>query len=74
MALWPTTGQLRSELTPLAHQAIRESIRAEASDSTTGRIGAFLQSQVATRSLEPGEGTARMRFCPVSKPPWAAAI
>lgn len=51
-----TTGQLRSELTPLAHEAIRQTIRADAGDNTAGRIGAFLQSQVATRSLEPGEG------------------
>ena len=52
----PTASALRAELTPLSHQAIRESIKASAGEGAAGRIGAFLQSQVATRSLEPGEG------------------
>lgn len=51
-----TTGMLKAELAPLARQAIRLSIRSSADDSPTGRLGAFLQSRVAGRSLEPGEG------------------
>lgn len=52
----PTPAKLQAEFKPLSHQAIRETIKADAGDGAAGRIGAFLQSQVATRSLEPSEG------------------
>lgn len=47
---------LRSQLSPIAHEAIKSSIQSDGEEGTFGRIGAFLQSQVATRSLEPREG------------------
>ncbi len=49
---------LKTQLTELSHQAIRASIKAEgdASGNAASKFGAFLKSQVATRSLEPSEG------------------
>lgn len=47
---------LQTEFKDLSHEAIRASIKAEADNGTMSRVGAFFQSQVATRSLEPLEG------------------
>ena len=49
---------LREEFPSAAHEAIRAAIVAEAGDGVTARIGAFLQSQVAARSLTPQTGTS----------------
>ena len=49
---------LEAEFAPLAHEAIRVSIKSDASENggTLSKISAFFESQVATRSLEPTEG------------------
>ena len=51
---------LRSDLSPLAHQAIRATIKSEAAEDggTMSKFTAFLASQVATRSLKPTEGNS----------------
>jgi len=50
---------LRSQFTELSHKAIRASITAEAQEDggSASKLGAFLKSQVASRSLEPSDGT-----------------
>ena len=52
---------LKTQFTELSHKAIRASIKAEAAESGNGasRFGAFLKSQVASRSLNAvdGDGT-----------------
>ena len=42
----------------IAHDAIRTDLRAETGDTALGQFGAFLQAQVASRSLTPQEGTS----------------
>ena len=51
-----TLTDLKSRYTDLAHDAIRADITANAKEGTLGRLSAFLQKQVAVRSLEPQEG------------------
>jgi hypothetical protein len=41
---------------PLAHEAIQSDIRANNEGGALSKLGAFVQSQLATRSLEPVEG------------------
>lgn len=53
----PHITQLEEDFTKAAHTAIRESIKSEAGDGTLSRVSAFFQSQVATRSLEPQDGS-----------------
>lgn len=52
-----SSAALEAAFPPLAHEAIRTDIRASSDSSTLGQFGAFLQSQVASRSLTPQEGT-----------------
>ncbi|NNU79260.1 hypothetical protein HMH01_02310 [Halovulum dunhuangense] len=52
-----TLGTLRTAFADAAHQAIRAVIRAEGGSGLAGRFGAFLEAQVATRSLTPQEGS-----------------
>lgn len=52
----PTVQMLRDRFPGDAHGAIRASIQAEAGDGFLNRSRAFLESQLATRSLEPQEG------------------
>ncbi len=49
---------LKSQFTGLSHEAIRASIKADAEETggAASKFGAFLKSQVATRSLTPSEG------------------
>jgi hypothetical protein len=49
---------LRAAFPGAAHAAIRAAIRASAGDGVTGRLGAFIEAQVATRSLTPQEGNS----------------
>lgn len=51
-------ANLKSAYAPLAHRAIRDSIKADAKEEggALGKVTAFFQSQVATRSLAPSEG------------------
>jgi hypothetical protein len=49
---------LRDTFPALAHDAIRTDLRAETGDTALGQFGAFLQAQVASRSLTPQEGTS----------------
>ncbi len=51
-----TLAQLRAEFGTAAHAAIRADIQATADTGVAGRIGAFFEQQVATRSLTPQEG------------------
>ena len=51
-----TLDQLTEEFGPLAHEAIKVSMKAESEAGTVGRLGSFVKSQFATRSLEPVEG------------------
>ncbi len=51
-----TLAVLRDRFPDAAKTAIQASIKSEAGGSVAGRLGAFLESQVATRSLEPQEG------------------
>ena len=53
----PQAAQLEEDFTKGAHTAIRESIKSDAGDGTLSRVSAFFQSQVATRSLEPQDGS-----------------
>lgn len=48
----PSIAILRNGLPDAAHAAIRASISADAGDGVLGRASAFLESQVASRSLE----------------------
>lgn len=51
-----TQKALQTELDDLSYDAIRASIKADADDGTMSRVGAFFQSQLATRSTEAVEG------------------
>lgn len=51
-----TMDELRSAFIPVAHEAIRASINSDAEGSTFSALGAFVRSQVATRSLTEREG------------------
>ena len=53
-----TVPELQDSFTDAAHSAIRASIQADAEDSVVGRMGAFLNAQVANRSLTPQEGNS----------------
>ena len=48
--------ELKAQFPDLAYDAIRADISASADDGVLGRLSAFLQKQVAVRSLEPLEG------------------
>jgi len=50
-----TIKELQSAFEPLSHSVIKSSIR-ESGEGTVGKLGSFLRSQVATRSLAPKEG------------------
>lgn len=52
----PTLATLRQTFPDAAHQAIRASIQASAGEGIVARSTAFLQAQVASRSLTPQEG------------------
>jgi hypothetical protein len=52
----PTLQSLLLAFPDLAHAAIAASISASAGDGTLSRLGAFVESRVATRSLTPQEG------------------
>ena len=52
----PTLAQLRDSFPDAAHAAIRASIVASAGDGVLARSRAFLQAQVASRSLTPQAG------------------
>lgn len=52
----PELAVLEEDFASASHLALREAIKSEAGDGTLSRVGAFLQSQVATRSLAPQEG------------------
>jgi len=49
---------LKTQFTALSHEAIRASIKAEGEEAggAASKFGAFLKSQVATRSLTPSDG------------------
>lgn len=49
---------LLEQFPSLAHAAIRAETTAQGGRSTMGQLGAFLQAQVATRSLTPQDGTS----------------
>lgn len=51
----PSLAELKTTFPPLAHDALRTSLRAEA-EGYTGKALAFVKSQVATRSLTPQTG------------------
>jgi len=51
-------ASLRDLFPALAHEAIRTDIRQSSDESALGQFGAFLQSQVASRSLTPQQGTS----------------
>ncbi len=51
-----TVAALSTSFPDAAHAAIRADISARAGDGPLGRFGAFLESQVASRSLTPQEG------------------
>ncbi len=51
-----TTAELRNSFSDAAHQAIRASIVASAGDGVLARSRAFLEAQVASRSLTPQPG------------------
>lgn len=51
-----TTGALQASLVPLTREAIQMSIKENAGDDTLGRVGAFFQSQMTSRSLEATDG------------------
>lgn len=48
---------LKSDFPPAAHAALRASIKESADAGTIGKLSAFLQSQIGTRSLKPKEGS-----------------
>ncbi len=52
----PTLAQLRASFGDAAHRAIRASITASAGEGFFARSAAFLEAQVASRSLEPQDG------------------
>jgi hypothetical protein len=52
-----TLTELRDRFSDAAHQAIRAEIQAGAGDGVVARSRAFLQSQIASRSLSPQQGT-----------------
>ncbi len=52
----PTVTQLRDSFPDAAHAAIRAGILASAGDGVLNRSRAFLEAQVATRSLTPQQG------------------
>lgn len=52
----PALQSLRDGFPDVAHAAIAASINASAGEGTLSRLGAFLESRVATRSLIPQEG------------------
>ncbi len=52
----PSLAVLEEDFTQASHLAIRASIKSEAGDGTLSKVSAFLQSQVATRSLAPQDG------------------
>jgi len=52
-----TIKELQSAFEPLSHSVIKSSIR-ESGEGTVGKLGSFLRSQVATRSLAPKEGNS----------------
>lgn len=54
----PPVSSLKSQFTELSHSAIRASIMAEGQEggNAASKFGAFLKSQVASRSLEPSDG------------------
>jgi len=47
---------LREEFDVKSHAVIKSSIRDQSSDGAMGKLGSFLRSQVATRSVKPIEG------------------
>lgn len=53
----PTLASLREGFATAAHDAIKASILASAGDGVVARANAFLQAQVASRSLTPQTGT-----------------
>ncbi|MFO1142800.1 MAG: hypothetical protein U1E59_10470 [Amaricoccus sp.] len=53
----PTLAALRASFPDAAHDAIRASIEAKAGDGILARSRAFLEAQIATRSLTPREGS-----------------
>ena len=53
-----TIGELKSEFAKLSFSAIQSELTEQANDGTISRFTAFLQSQVATRSLEAKEGSS----------------
>ena len=54
----PTLAELRDSFPDAAHEAIRASIMASAGDGVVARSRAFLEAQVASRSLTPQPGMA----------------
>ena len=52
----PPLMQLQTDFPAAARAGLKASIRASAGDGLTARLGAFLKSQVAARSLEEREG------------------
>lgn len=52
-----TMTELRDRFSDAAHEAIRAGIAAQAGDGIAARSRAFLQSQLASRSLSPQEGS-----------------
>ncbi|MGR3722829.1 mitofilin family membrane protein [Abyssibius alkaniclasticus] len=51
-----STAELLDSFPSLAHEAIRIDIRRTGAETTLGQFGAFLESQVASRSLTPQQG------------------
>ncbi|MFO1208170.1 MAG: hypothetical protein U1E40_03000 [Amaricoccus sp.] len=54
----PTLAALRASFPDAAHDAIRASIEAKSGDGILARSRAFLEAQIATRSLTPQEGSS----------------
>ncbi len=52
----PSWTTLRNGFSDAAHQALRSDIQAQAQDGSISKLGAFLKTQVGTRSLERKEG------------------